>query len=363
MQPGGAREEHVVERLSAGRVRTRIGIGAAGLVGFVVVAALIALQLAPRSPGSAGGSFGQPASPSVAAPTPSSSEALAHFDEHGLAFDYPASWKMATSGQNMRYITILDFLGTGSGLATCQAVTPGPSDLFISGTDCRTDMNVGPGQVEVQLSFGDGPPHGPIDPSAPYGIGIAGTYVVVGGLPAIFSEDSQTGSDATTTLHWTLSVPDSTMSLYDVEARMEEPGLDQARAQVGALVASIRYDPPPVLLDPSDAQRALAVGLEAAAQKDPGLACFPRIAGASATATVTVMAGQAQLSKPLSVTCSTAIEPVAMWLWRLTLTESWAAASDRSAGTLTMTIWLSADGTPQWSSRAPEDASTIPYAQ
>jgi hypothetical protein len=336
-------------------------IGAVIAVSLMAVVA-VSVGLVPPNPATAtAGPSGQPgiASRGSGSLPPSAGE-LSHFDRDGLAFDYPASWRLTASGQNMHYITILDFLGTGSGLATCAAVTPGPSDLFISGTDCGADMNVGPGEVEVQLSRGDGPPHGPIDPSASFAIGDAGSHVVVGGLPAIFSEDGSTASDSAT-LRWTLSVPDKAMSLYNIEARMRAPGLDLARAQVQALIASIRYDPPLVPLDPSDAGRVLAAGLEAAARDDPGLACFPRVPGASAT--VMVVAGQVPLSRPLPVTCTTAIEPVAMWLWRLTLTESWQAASDRSAGTRTMTIWLSADGTLQWSSPSPEDVTTIPYAQ
>ncbi|HEX7496543.1 MAG TPA: hypothetical protein VF349_07905 [Candidatus Limnocylindrales bacterium] len=46
------------------------------------------------------------------------------------------------------------------------------------------------------------------------------------------------------------------------------------------------------------------------------------------------------------MTCSIAIEPNILGLWKMTLTESWTVASDRSAGSLTTTIWLAPDGTP-----------------
>ncbi|HEY5179553.1 MAG TPA: hypothetical protein VIJ07_07240 [Dermatophilaceae bacterium] len=45
------------------------------------------------------------------------------------------------------------------------------------------------------------------------------------------------------------------------------------------------------------------------------------------------------------MTCRTAVEPVPIGLWRIVLSESWTADSDRSAGTLTTTVWLNPDGT------------------
>ena len=225
-------------------------------------------------------------------------------------------------------------------------------------------MNVGPGQVEVQLSLEDGPfEHGPIDPSDASGATQGGTYTEVGGLPAIYVGDSQGAADSTVTVYWTLSVPSSVIERYLIKAEIEGPGLEQMRAQVQALVASIRYDPPAPVLSTSDGPRMVSMGLDQATAKDPALACFPRLAGTTATATITVTPGQTQLGKPLPVTCRTDIEPFAMWLWRLTLTESWTAASDRPAGALTTTVWLSADGVPQSTTYSPQDSSTIPYSQ
>jgi len=137
-------------------------------------------------PGSAGSSATLaapiPTSSATASSSPAPAGSLAHFDRDGLAFDYPASWKTSVSGLNMHYITILDFLGTGSGLATCTAITPGPSDKFISSEECGANLTVGAGQVMVELSSQDGPPRGgPIDPNDPSGLDPAGKYVTVGG--------------------------------------------------------------------------------------------------------------------------------------------------------------------------------------
>jgi hypothetical protein len=283
---------------------------------------------------------------------------LAHFDRDGPAFDYPASWRTSVSGLDEHYISILDFLGTGSGLATCNTITPGPSDNFISGTECGDTLTVDPGQVVVELLRSDGPPRpGPIDPNDPSALSIGQKYVTVGGLPAIFAE----GTDSTTpTLDWTLSVPEQLISRYLIHVEMKGPGLDQMRAQVEALVASVSYDPPVPVLKPADGPRIAAIGLTKATANDSSFACFPKVPGATATATITQFPMYSTLSKPLPVTCTTEIQPFSIGLWKMTLTESWTAASDRSAGSLTTTLWLDHTGSPGEEDGGP-GPSEMPY--
>jgi hypothetical protein len=253
-------------------------------------------------------------------------------------------------------VTILAFLGTGSGLATCTAITPGPGDQFISGTQCGTDLHVDPGQVVVELSRQDGPPSSlsPIDPADPRGIADGGKYVTVGGLPAIYSEGT---SDGTISLDWTLSVPTELISRYRIHAQIMGPGVERMRAQVEALVASIKYDPAVPVLNPADGSRIAAIGLEKARAD---YACFPTVPGATATATITEFPMYSPMRKPLPVTCSMEIEPNLIGLWKMTLTWSWTAASDRFAGSLTETMWLSADGTPGATVGGP-GPSEMPY--
>ena len=50
------------------------------------------------------------------------------------------------------------------------------------------------------------------------------------------------------TLDWQLSVPGQLYYRFTVHAEFKEPGGAQLRAEVEALVASIRYDPPPAVL-------------------------------------------------------------------------------------------------------------------
>jgi len=344
-QPSPDLADRIVQRASVRRRRSiwfNVRLAAAGVVG--VAALLVALILAPVAFNSRGTGGGPGATPG----------GLAHFDRDGLAFDYPASWKASVSGLNMHYVTILDFVGTGSAMATCTALTPGPNDKFISGTECGAHLTVGAGQVVVQVSRQDGPPQpGSIDPSDPKGIESGEKYVTVGGLPAIFV-------DSGATLDWTLSVPGQLNSRYRIHAEIKDPGAVQMRAQVEALVASLRYSPAVPVLDPADGPRIAAIGLAKARASEPAYACFPSVPGATATATVQQFAGYSPMHKPLPVTCRMDIAPSAVGLWKMTLTESWTAASDRSAGSLTTTIWLDPDGTPGMTQSGPGQAE-MPY--
>lgn len=334
-RPAPDLDDRILERVSvAGRrtVRFNLRFGVAGVAALVLVAALIpfALNLRPNS------------APSSAAPA----GALAHFDRDGLAFDYPASWTASVSGQNMHYVTILDYLGTGSGLATCTTITPGPSDQFLSGTECGSDLTVGAGEVVVELARQDGPPRGPIDPTNASALSPGDKYVIVDGLPAIFRLGGPWNSAVDLALEWDLSVPGQLMSQYMVHAEIKNPAADQMRTQVEALVASIRYSPPVAVLNPADGPRIAAIGMAQVRTFDLAYGCFPNVPGATATAIVTQFPGYSALRKALPVTCSIAIEPNILGLWKMTLTESWTVASDRSAGSLTTTIWLAPDGTP-----------------
>lgn len=358
-RPSPELEPAIVERVAtAGRrtMRFNVRLGFAGLIVVCLVVVMVPLAIGLRSGGQPIGS-----SATTPASAPNAVGSLAHFDRDGLIFDYPASWRASVSGLNMHYVTILDYIGTGTGLATCTAITPGPSDQFLSGSQCGSNVKVDPGQLVVTLSRQDGPPRpGPIDPADASALAAGEVYVTVGGLPAIFGGETQGASASEVILSWTLSVPGELISRYIISAEINGPGVDQMRAQVEALVASIRYSPAVPMLDPATGPRIAAIGLAMARASDPSLACFPDVPGATATATITQFPGYSPLRKPLPVTCTTAIEPVSIGLWKMTLTESWTAASDRSAGAYSTTVWLAADGTPGTTQGGPEP-SEMPY--
>jgi hypothetical protein len=337
--------EQQKQGLDARSAVTRIGVRVrrpvfASVTGLIAVASLIWLATAHPWTG-ASGAPGQTAG--------------GHFDRDGLAFDYPADWSLSASGYQMRESTALDFIGTVPALPICT-----PSGEGMMGANCGVDIHPGAGQILISIFLLDGPglhsdPINPADPSGLYG---SQTYVAVGGLPAIF-EDQGAGSDAET-LTWTLSVPGQLRQKYSIRAEIRDPGLDQMRTQVMAVVASIRYDPPVPPLNPADGPRIAAIGLAKARAWNSDFNCFPSATGAAVDATVTRLPGYSDLHKSLPVTCSTEIEPVLVGLWKMTLTESWTAASDRSAGSLTTTLWLSADGEPGTEEGGP-GPSEIPY--
>jgi hypothetical protein len=271
------------------------------------------------------GSLGQTATPAPIG--------LAHFAAFGLKFDYPASWLSSDCGAMDRAMTYLGCLGTGSASATC----PQPGQ-------CQVGLRVSLGQVEIEFTEPGGPPRrpDPIDPAKLDQLEPGDEFATVGGLPAIFHGEQVKGS--TVFLGWSLSIPGDLVNRLGIDAMIVAPGVDEMRAEVNAVVASIRYDPPPPVLDPADGPGMLAVGLALARADEPYLSCFPDKPGASAIRDVTEVPGYGPLEKPLSVVCTSKIEAVPAGFWKLTLTESWTAASDRSAGSLSRIVWLTADG-------------------
>ena len=216
-RPSPELADRIVDRLSAGPRRTsrfdlRLGLAAAAAI--VLVAALVPLALNLRST--------TPATPSESAP------ALTHYHRGDLSFDAPASWGYEPDPGDRNGAT----LWSGKKWAGCAplAVQCGPWPLD-------------PGQVLVTVSKSQvlSPPY-VIDPTDPAGLAAGESYVTVGGLPAIFKAAGQPDSDSGATLDWRLSVPGEATTKLSIHAQYRNPGADQLRAQVEALVASIRYD-------------------------------------------------------------------------------------------------------------------------
>lgn len=369
-------QDRIVERVSLAQHRSvrfgwRPGMqpiaarrGLAGLIALIVVAiALVPLAMSiqsnagPAEPsGSRATALSTVAVASELPPLATPAESLAHFDRDGLAFDYPASWHTSVSRVNGTLSAVLDFLGSGSGVEACEVRSPNPSGTS-GGEGCMHELQISPGEVVVELSISYGMGRkDPIDPTDSAALAVGQEYVTVGGLPAILAE---TGA----TLDWTLSVPEQPSRRYHIHVEMKAPGLDRMRAQVEALVASISYDPPAPVLNPADGPRIAEIGLAkaTAAAHAPDLTCFPKVPGSTATGTMTKVPYGSDLTKPLPVTCRTEIEPLAIGQWKMTLTESWSAASDRSAGSLVLTQWLAADGTLDGGMWVLVDTASVPY--
>jgi hypothetical protein len=345
-----------------------------GLVRLVAAAALVAGCGASSAPAWSFAPTATPAPPSVStaappdlttpppsavAPSASLSAAttagFAHFDTAGIAFDYPAAWAISYPDFDMHYSRIVAFLGTGTATAACQSVGD-------NGQQCGPDIRVGPGQLMVEVANIFGPPKmSPIDPADPAPIADGGRYVTVAGLQAITGDGPAADLGVDVAIGWTLSKPGSVEGRYALDVRMRGPGLEAMRAQVDALVASLVYSPPVPVLDPADGPAVLAKAIKPIAESDPAYRCFPLEPGASTTAVVRQLPGLSPLRKDLPVTCSSAIEPTPLGLWKATLVIAWDKAADREAGKMGQIVWISPDGEAGTSVGMPGSSDTIPY--
>ena len=131
-----------------------------------------------------------------------------------------------------------------------------------------------------------------------------------------------------------------------LDADIRGPGEDILRAQVEALVASLRFtpEPSPISDDPAVAQ-AIARQALAELKSDPAYTCFPDEAGASRTTTITSLPFGPPLDDPVPVTCSAAIAPTDVGFWKVDLLTSWDAAEGRTQGANHIVQWLDPDGT------------------
>jgi hypothetical protein len=358
---------------------------------FVGLAAVLAIA-AVAAPWYFGGSTrGLPAgvnsSPS-ASPTNAASTAtpvpLAHARSWGLAFDYPAAWRLSEAPpivapkalqslppvvQGNYYVrNVLGYVGT----TTPETVCTDPVHLKAGGWSlgvCSSVWSLGPD--DVVLRFQKGNITGQLleawstDPSF--------TMTTVGGLPALFGQSPgsgvpelamaagpvatpETAAGAETVLVWELPGNlTGKLGTYEttpvrIIAAVRGPNAVAIVAQVKAVVASIQYDPA-VIPRPTDpaalaalTQQVLVAGLGEADMAYPGaMNCFPRQPGSNST-TISLAPDGSRLAKPLPVVCSVTIEPNIMQGWTITLTVTWDAASDRKAGRWTWVLEVNAYG-------------------
>jgi hypothetical protein len=280
----------------------------------------------------------------------SHSSQTVHLADWGLQLDYPAGWQLnrsATEG-DIGYITILAFLGTGTGQEICTPVGP----TF----QCYSDIRLGDNQVVLRLSELTQRIGGPFDPAESRWLGPGQTLVTVGGLPAGFSETTLSGwYQSDVALIWDLSAPGSPLARYEIRAYIKGPDVAGLRAEVERLVASVRFDPGPAKLNPTDGPLVATRALAELSASNPGGFCYPETLGVTSEEIQTIFG--VELSKPLPVTCTAAIEP-SVGLWKLTVTMSWDAAADRNPGSYALRFFLTPGGVETWSDSS---GSPVPY--
>ncbi len=277
-------------------------------------------------------------------PTPGQSgpPGLASFDEGGLAFAYPAAWHEFHWQVQSSFSNVIAYLATADVPEPCITTTYSDRTEVV----CADRFHLAPNDVVVTVS-GNGWPgfdmlrHRPDD----------ATPLLIGGLPAYVepatpTQASAAGADADMT--WTLSRPGSVDNYYTVRAQLAGPRLDDERAEVAALIDSVRYDPPIISLpsDPGADDAAIATALSVMAKDSPTWRCFPTKPGVSARMTIASLTNGPDLAAPQLATCETRIERTTLQLWRLTLTLRLDHADPNAGSGETIELWVNPDGSP-----------------
>jgi hypothetical protein len=130
-----------------------------------------------------------------------------------------------------------------------------------------------------------------------------------------------------------------------IRATLRGPDIDRLGAQVDDMARSLRFDIRPAELAPASRDTALARAIddqdrEARAWAGSDLfGCFPRTPG---DRTVEITSGpDGPLLEPVTVTCTTSVEPMTVGLWQVTLVAAW---SSDGGGTWGKDVFVAADG-------------------
>ena len=174
---------------------------------------------------------------------PGPTAGLKTLDTGEFAFEYPASW--------LSYDASASYSGGSATavLGTLQVERRCGNERHVD-INCVYEQRLEPGHVRLYVGTGTYR-SGTIQDRPSIDDGTA-TRVEVGGMPAILAEsdgspDSYYREDKA--LHWEIARPGMNgTSVVELEARLKEPGVAEAREQLEALVASFRFTNGP---DPS----------------------------------------------------------------------------------------------------------------
>ena len=269
-------------------------------------------------------------------PSPASpATGLATFAEHGLVFEYPASWRVFHYQEVSSFSSLVAFLATVD--------VPDPCVRTANRIDCGRNYPLAPDSIVVTIRENGNPMFDMLD-----GRPAGGRPLTVGGLPAWLepqAEGAGIGSDISP--RWTIAVPGSVDNYYSIQAEIRGPNLVALQNQATALIDSIRYDPAVVPL-PTDAaagEAAAAKALASLASSSPTWRCFPPKPG-SGQMLVTSLTSGPDLSKPQVAICTTRIEATPLQLWRLTLTLRLSQPDPAGGSGEKIIQWVNPDGTP-----------------
>jgi hypothetical protein len=297
--------------------RVALGVG-------VVVAGVIALAVAGPNLGGAG-----------------------RYERDGLSFVYPASWQQRDAGS----VVILGTLKI-----------PPRCGLVLVDVNCYYEQRLEPGTISVVVSGNAGgrmSSGGPIVGVKP--ANAANTDLVIGGMPALFSDYGGLGPDdyysADEVFRWIITRPDDVGRGWSIEADLRGPGVAELRDQITAAVASVRIAgaEPNGGPSPMPDEILVRVGLDRLAagyrmaygqRDDDGTSfydCFPREGGRQRPYRVDHAPG-GPLETPLDVTCAVDLVRDGPAFAVLTLTVAWDEAPRLAAGTYVERHWLTPEG-------------------
>jgi hypothetical protein len=314
----------------------------------MTIAALVAACATPSGTSSSlPSATGSPSAGESAAgstgPGPSPATGLRHFLFNRIGLDYPADWSERSYAGQVPVFGGLIFLGTAPSTGGCTSTGP-------NSNTCGPDFHLAPGTVSVAVYWQDGPMV--IDPFAVVADPGPGTRVFVDGVPAILTETSPSrlsGADHEIALE--LLQPGLTAPPVFILAEIDGPNADGLLTQGRSLITSVHYEPalqPTLSLGQAAGDAAVAAAARTMAV-DAGdsslLACLASPRGPASAAMLTGFPHGPVLTKPLPITCSTTIEGTALEFWKVALTFSWTAGTDRAAGSATMRYLVGLDGT------------------
>ena len=299
----------------------------------VVLVTVLAMGCAPGV--SSGGS---PATSTDAAATP---PGLTQFDEGGLSFRYPAGWREFHHEVTTSFSSVIAYLATVDVPEPCITMSyPDRTEVA-----CADRFTLTPDSLVVTVT-NNGFPGFDILTRRPTGA----TPLTVDGLPA-YVETGDAGGPVppgTTVVTWTLARPGSVDNYFTIHAQIRGPHVAPLRAQLDALVASLRYDPPVVPLPAgATAERAaVAKALGTLAASSATWGCFPATPGASRQQVVASLTSGPDLVSPQLATCTTAVERTPLQLWRLTLALRLPHRDRNALDGETLELWVGPDGSP-----------------
>jgi hypothetical protein len=258
----------------------------------------------------------------------------ARFDESGLTFDYPASWRVFHYENVSSFTSILAYLATVEVHDPCVR-TPGS-------VSCGAGYALEPGTLVVTIEAASFPGFNILD--VPPGA----RPITVDGLPG-YVEDGDPIADpgATAVRTWSIARPGSIDNYVRITANVRTPNEGAMLDLVDRTVKGIRYNPPvvPLPTGPGAALEAATTALKVMAAIEPGAwACFPP--SGERTTTVTTLPMGPALATPGEATCTTSIEATPLQMWRMTL-EMRLSKQDPNAGMGTrIVMFVGADGQP-----------------